>query len=93
MNITEFLLARIEEDETTAKAANNSGGGDWWRSLEIWPKIGPNIYDLPDADHIAHHSPARVHSPDYWAAPMDEVLEHLAAIYSNHPDYLEEWRP
>lgn len=27
------------------------------------------------------------------AATLQDVLRHLASVYSDHPDYREEWRP
>lgn len=59
--------------------------------------------DENQAPHIARHDPARVLREveakraildEYLAAPgwpQDVVL--LAAVYSDHPDYRDEWKP
>jgi hypothetical protein len=162
MTLTEFLLARIAEDEAAARAATP---GPWrWdhTPAEGWGHQPPDLvtvareersytlnngevrtYTAPvgtiisswghdadgvtvddrDADHIALHNPARVlaeceakrriveaHGPattsgdypcrceyDDWSnenpdGPCD-TLCHLATVYSDHPDYRDDWRP
>src|SRR4051812_20108777 len=74
LTLTEFLLARIAEDEESAREATSGR----WQVAESW--AGPNAvlndeghplavcgatvegYDKPatDAEHIARHDPARV---------------------------------
>lgn len=126
MNIQEFLLERINEDEAVASEAT----GAQWVALpgvnasmvnidptlirdEKWKydtlgHIATTSNDAAYADHIARHDPARVLaecaakralveqvSDVAWGgyAVRDVVLETLAAAYSGHPDYQEEWRP
>lgn len=76
MTITEFLLARIEEDEELARAAVQDGGGERWQisvvhgamvQLDDGTEWGGEtvIYDEgrpgeEQAAHIARHDPARV---------------------------------
>lgn len=67
VTLTEFLLARIAEDEATARAAS----GDHWdrlrdgdpkfRKVVAWglTPIGAMNAEQ-DAEHISHHDPARV---------------------------------
>lgn len=155
MTITEFLLARIDEDETRAQFAHQ---GDWEFSVEPiraqsgirWARIDTDIKtdgkytsmtpvvggvcDLPDEVpiealpspftplnsmdglHIARWGPPRAlaeckakrsilddHSTPEGTCPTCDpersehnpctVLCHLAAVYADHPDYQEEWRP
>lgn len=86
-----FLNARLDEDEAEAKAAANALN----RHIEC---------DPDNAAHIARHDPARVlrevaakraiveryaKAPD-WAGGEDVRL--LAAVWSDHPDYRQEWR-
>ena len=68
MTITEFLLARIAEDEETARSASGESNGRWrsrlWNGQDqvvdadclvaVFPEL-----DMP-RDHVARHDPARV---------------------------------
>jgi hypothetical protein len=68
MGITEFLLARFDEDE---KLANDAGAGAWQTAdnglgqqlrivgdnFEIYDEAGHNE---AQAEHIARHNPARI---------------------------------
>lgn len=114
--ITEFLLARITEDEAVAKAAQGfahldggqSGAGHWkvdWTGMRFPEKAV--------ADYAAHHDPARilaecaakraiiehcrtleakVFNDDLWNVDEhDDILQSLASVYSDHPDYQQEW--
>ena len=84
VTITEFLLARIAEDEAGARAV-----------------VGDrNAWDTPEWD-ASRWSPWRVLDEceakrrlvgDEWYEDP-ETLRILAAIYSDHPDYRDEWRP
>lgn len=68
MTITEFLLARIAEDETVATAAQERTKREpWWVdgpaqvSGKFWVYATGEKFDEPMvADHIARHGPARV---------------------------------
>lgn len=76
MTITEFLLARIEEDEAVARAAIRSGDGSWTAGEQPDPDgdvydpcgvYGDDLHiydegghDENHAEHIARHDPARV---------------------------------
>lgn len=138
MTITEFLLARIAEDEAVALAATP---GHWYAD-EVYATITAEPFrsareaydrDRPDIDcwvipesmdsgvgdhnlaHIARHDPARMlaeceakrrtvkrfvdtsyfepkPSNAYDLALLD-VMHDLAAVYADHPDYDESWRP
>jgi hypothetical protein len=109
VTLTDFLLARIAEDEDAARAADA-------------PYF---LYDLDGkgADqfaHIARHDPPRVLAEceakrriveacgDIWEpndhrwmsdtdadyhAGLEVAARFLAAIYADHPDYRQEWKP
>jgi hypothetical protein len=171
VTLTEFLLARIAEDEEVARDASPGG----WSFPGIESVAGGTLYDatrriadvvyeqpedhdgrivrhllVPEADvngaHIARHDPARVLAEceakrrivewhENWpvlvrtepkmetdpadirgytmrmtqqiqwqtereyfrrfgeAPPSGPILRLLAAVYADHPDYREEWRP
>lgn len=146
MDLTDFLLARIAEDEATARNASPAAwtydpetftvrNGQWEvasRRRSTHPGDPPSattpILDV-DGAHIARHDPARVladcaakraivdlafhreavvdgewgccHSADEirrGLCPEQDPkhvseLRVLAAVYADHPDYRDEWRP
>jgi hypothetical protein len=148
VSITDFVLARIAEDEAVASVATRGPWfvdqvgdfGDKGAVLEIarWRGHLNTVNfdeDFLTADHIARHDPARVlaqcaamrkiverHTQRggvaswmdaVWVADMDDAeragfcawctyddrtvrfpcgdLQDLASIWSDHPDWREEW--
>lgn len=145
-DLTEFLTARLNEDEAAATAAAGCDGGDlaWFDSRvvvsgdhtirtregnrpacrirrdDVVGRWGQTMDPDAAAAHIARHDPARVlreveakrailarHAPNpehsafcgrcndglleqHWPCP--DVLD-IAAIYSDHPGYRQEWKP
>ena len=106
MTLTEFLLARIDEDEKVAQSATE---GPWeahtgayrMASLvrgDVW--IGDIDHD-PDVAHIARHDPARVLAECEAKRQLIERVGNpdwagfriLATPYTDHPDYRQEWKP
>jgi hypothetical protein len=94
VNLTEFLLARIAEDESMATALDNCPYADGIR--DDWPHIDPSrvlaeceakrllVTELPrwDADVASG-----------WDGIEEMVMCHLALPYAIHPDYDQAWRP
>jgi len=81
MNITEFLQARISEDEAEARQHD---GAEYYTE-GAWP-------DGLAARFLAECA-AKRELIETW---HDEhgggsVLKPLAAVYSDHPDYQQEW--
>lgn len=104
MTLTEFLLARIAEDEAAASYASTRGDFDWEQDAGGWW--------LGFYDHYRRHDPVRVLAECEAKRRIVEVhahnarwddtnvgdwaratLELLALPYADHPDYREEWRP
>ena len=105
--ITEFLEARVSEDEALAALVVQDAEG---RNLATWEvdalEIGGSI---PGPRMTARFSPARVLAECaakraiielYRNGVMGEIfdgekwtnpLAPLAAVYASHPDYREEW--
>jgi hypothetical protein len=91
MTLTDFLLARIAEDEAAVEAK-------WLRA----PKGAPIV---PDAAHtrvlaeceakrrIVEYCPSASEEGDTWDTAFWRVLQILALPYADHPDYREEWKP
>lgn len=127
MTLTEFLMARIDEDEDAAKPClpreSYSPPGVWKAYLHEdtgdyvgtrngnarWTIAEVDVYHA--AEHIARHDPARVlaeieakrriverlQSPDphLYGEPCNDcaTLYDLAAVYADHVDYDQAWRP
>ena len=115
MTLTEFLLARIAEDEAVAHEATHYN----WRVTDdplgyhvehdkqepmgrVVMRAGSDmgVDGKPDAAHIARHDPARALREaqakrrlvgDEWFEDP-ETMRILAEVYSDHPDYRDEWR-
>jgi len=103
-DLTEFLLARIAEDEAVAQDALD--GRPW--ADESWQ---PEVYDDGVRNVAVAYSPARVlaECEAKWAivdearrwierpsgpetSMPERALAFLALPYAEHPDYREEWR-
>lgn len=110
--LTDFLLARIEEDENIARAVSL---GRWypWDDRNGELNFALRALRHPAARHIRIQKPERVLA-DVNAkrrivelvAVADSPVIHahgwmmaksacmaLAAVYDEHPDFKEEWRP
>ena len=86
--LPEFLNARFDEDEAAAKAMRNMWDG---RSPRMRREVAAKrailrAYEPDDDDSVT------LHSPDYYNLG-DAALRALAAVYSDHPDYLQDWKP
>ncbi len=78
LTLTEFLLARIAEDEHIVRLVQRS-------SLGTMPTSGRGMRDLEFKRWlIARHA----RGAGYGAA-----LAQMSTIYADHPDYREEWKP
>lgn len=86
MDITEFLLARVAEEEAVEPDDIDSG---------MCATYGGTHY--PQARVLAECKAKRAivtmlyETTDYAPYIEDQVLRNLAAVYADHPDYREEW--
>lgn len=122
-DLTEFLLARIAEDESDAwwvhhrDCATNSAAAIGGFPCDcIWPKrvtadceakrrivarhtqkVGENLPRHPicaECGGADWRPEGGVLQPFPWVMPWPcHTLRALAAVYADHPDYREEWRP
>lgn len=92
MTLTEFLLARIYEDEERARSPH-------LRTVYVG-QTRADVRELAECE--AKHRIVGSCSPDYQdslesgddTTPLAvEVLRALALPYADHPDYDEAWRP
>ena len=91
LTLVEFLTARLDEDESYARhdETPHSGPGSTARVLrEVEAKR--RIVDVAAecADGMWHTGYTCGAENGYA-----DILDHLAAVYADHPDYREEWRP
>jgi hypothetical protein len=113
MTITEFLEARIAEDEAAARAAAYVPDEDYpteadnpWGEQSEFAGRGGKLFR-----HVLRHNPSRVlaecaakrailaaqknqedNDDDMaWIVASEVLLKALAAVYSDHPNYQQEW--
>ena len=98
MTLTEILLARIAEDKVRAD--------DAWKAVDngaiVWDRIHPDVRAAiwtPDRVLAECEAKRRIveafgdYDPeDHWDF-QTFPLRALAAVYADHPDYDETWRP
>ena len=102
MTLTEFLLARIAEDEAVARDAGERRGLPYESPLYV-------VDDNYRHDQVGIY-PERVlaeceakraiaNFADYWRGDAndygqaDQALRIVSAVYADHPDYRQEWKP
>lgn len=99
MTLTDFLLARITEDEAAARAATT---GTLASSLSVWEaEDRPGVFELLiDPTRVLTECEAKQGIVDAWIGGVlgsgtgpFHVLRLLALPYADHPDYDPEWRP
>lgn len=84
LTLTDFLLARIADTQAIAFQQMRQGARR-------------HVLNLARAERAIVVS-ADEHEPeldqgDNGEAVYARVLRHLAAVYADHPDYRDEWRP
>lgn len=104
MTITEFLLARIAEDEAgarrgllcgeahpTADVYHPDGHPDPRAERECEAKRRIVAEHPLDDEGFCYDDATHSHGCKWhWPCP---TLRALASVYADHPDYHEEWRP
>lgn len=105
LTITEFLLARITEDELEigppvdldeSAGPNGIGWADVGGLSDVLMSSRARAWAECEAKrriieaYIERDQDDDPRSPDYWDVPV--VLEHLAKVYADHPDFDPEWR-
>jgi hypothetical protein len=107
VTLTEFLLARIAEDEYDSQYARVLDGLDWGERLRAECEAKRRIVDA----YVDERSRRDVYQSDESRAVEDEdqalrrrtsaarcrgleiAVELLSRPYGDHPDYQQEWRP
>jgi hypothetical protein len=89
MDISEFVLARVAEDESDA----NSYAAAIWSSTDSDQRRLLAECDAKRRMVELFQGLRAGESVDAGRKLADSVLELLAVPYADHPDYREEWRP
>jgi hypothetical protein len=77
--LTEFLLARIAEDEKDAYDADPQ-----WPSSRVLAECAAKQWIVEFRQEMWKHEPGE-------RQIGDGILTHLAMIYADHPDYQQDW--
>lgn len=107
MTLTEFLVARIAEDEMAARcwsAAYNNPGSHPGYHFEVlrrhrseWPTLWRSLDEFTPARVLAECEAKRQIvewlSSELFRTAHKDMLMVLAAVYADHPDYRDEWKP
>jgi hypothetical protein len=96
MTLTEFLLARIAEDERVAREEDFSGPiADEW-PWDISRALAECETKRRIVESLGSHLRNAERYPDAYpgmVALADWHVRVLATVYADHPDYREDWRP
>ena len=108
MTLTEFLLARIAEDEAAARSLGDEPGRRWLHSLRgvtdqdarrFGARANPTrvLAECEAKRRIVEraeiaHERAKV-GPSDGDSAWFLAVRYLALPYADHPDFREEWRP
>ena len=89
MTLSEFLLARIAEDEKRAPRlqaiAREADAAAHWALMD-------------EARHLLAECEAKRRIVEaakaaFTSGGLDHAVRQLAIVYASHPDYRDEWRP
>lgn len=102
MTITEFLLARIAEDEADANRgrshpdpttfARDNYGYLWVQPARVLAECEAKRRILDDWEALTEENDGSERDRA-MIDNLNDVMEYLAAVYADHPDYRDEWRP
>lgn len=94
MSITDFLLARIAEDEREANVCLDQYRRGEGGSKRRWTRVLAEC--AAKRAIVEAFDPADLESEDrgayFYAEGIGDAVKILAAVYADHPDYLDEWR-
>ena len=92
--LAEFLNARLDEDERHADTVGAVAWRTGYTAARVLREVAAKraILYIHDADPkcAVCHDGGWDWEPEDWPCP---TIRALAAVYSDHPDYLQEWKP
>lgn len=99
ITVTEFLLARIAEDEAVAHKAEHFRQGQLWVVTGMDNAVGVNynparvLAECEAKRRIVGLHTASVRAvSEGLSAQTRRACQALAAVYADHEDYRQEWR-
>jgi hypothetical protein len=99
MSITEFLLARIAEDEADAADLARLGralsGPPYWAKDRFLAECKAKRQILSDYENELREHELRPYHGDGGECEgpgLQMAIWRLASVYADHPDYRPEWR-
>ena len=85
--LTDFLLARIAEDEAAARASVPVGGRRAGKTS--WQR---RVAECTAKRAIVGHCKSGLANGPFGESTLAEAIaQHLAQVYADHPDYQHEW--
>lgn len=98
LTLADFLLARIAEDEASIDEMVRGGDPSWWSADRMLYECEAKRRIVEGRTGIPHPSDGCDGScdgpNDHWHLVYEwDVLRALAAVYADHPDYREAWKP
>lgn len=96
-DLTEFLLARIADDEARLVGSSDIIPGDRWGPDRVEAECEAKRRVVERAANVQSSGPARdnTRAMDMTVgadAAYSDVCRMLATVYADHPDYRQGWR-
>jgi len=96
MTITDFILARIDDDEAAIIEAPELPftSRQMLAECEAKRRIVRDWTHAGDCGELEYEADRVGEAQDQWAleSALESVVKILAAVYADHADYREEWR-
>ena len=86
MTLTEFLTARLDEDEELARVSSVFVDGEFRDDVRALREVEAKRAIVRGCDPYGG-------GWDLREGVRDGLLRALASVYADHPDYAEDWRP
>jgi hypothetical protein len=100
-DLISFVRARLDEDEAAARDA-----APFYADRDLVAEMVEEGFDAEVPEHAQRHDPARalrevaakrailvMYADARWDLAREDVVRELAAVWSDHADYRQEWAP
>lgn len=92
ITLTDFLLARIAEDEEGIYYMVHCGDHSWWGADRMLAESEAKRRIVERCAEVMGASDPRASlDEDGWVSLMWEHMYDLASVYADHSDYRQEW--
>lgn len=96
-DLSEFLRARLDEDAAEiGRDEYDSGTCDYLPGVHVNPRRARADVEAKRLIVVHHDGPCCLKAPgQLYDSRTDPclTLRYLAAVYAEHPDYRQEWKP